>query len=582
MKKTDLNKYILNYIKYDKTNSAIMLSAPWGTGKSYYIQNSLVPFLNENGYETIIVSLYGLDSINDISRSIYLETRFKIKSKHKEALASAKILGKTIANGVASFWGINLNSTKEKDLLKLYESIDLSNKLVILEDIERTEIDILKVLGYVNNLVEHDNVKALLVANETELLNKGNDNYKRIKEKTIGDTILFENDEIECISQIMHGFNNVFFEKMLLDKDEFDNSKISNEIYNKIMRNKGINNYNLRSFIFACQKSNDLLRCFNENEYYDLDFLKALFLGNVVFAFKYKKDEEIKWPDGNSDKSFNLGIDSYPVYKLGFIYIKYQILEEEILKSYCKFFTYLKRQEIINTRVNENLNVLYHCFDYSEKEVNLAIEELIQQISNGSVNISDFETISNYLYALKDTLTDNQNIDICLTKIKEVLKNSNIDSGVMFKQKSGIMFLSSKTEKEYEKYCEELEDILKSRKQSKVPFSYDVNQVDDFCNYCYEHSKDFANENTFIKRFDLDKLISLLNNCTVKNVVHIRQIFLNIYSGYNLKEIFYEDDKLLEILKDKLKTIKKDDKIYMQQIEWFINNIDDILSKFGN
>jgi len=40
----DFNAYILNYIKNDKTKSAVMLSGSWGTGKSYYIINSLIPF----------------------------------------------------------------------------------------------------------------------------------------------------------------------------------------------------------------------------------------------------------------------------------------------------------------------------------------------------------------------------------------------------------------------------------------------------------------------------------------------------------------------------------------------------------
>ena len=43
----ELNDYILNYLKNDKTQSAIMLTAPWGTGKSYYIQNILKPFLEQ-------------------------------------------------------------------------------------------------------------------------------------------------------------------------------------------------------------------------------------------------------------------------------------------------------------------------------------------------------------------------------------------------------------------------------------------------------------------------------------------------------------------------------------------------------
>ncbi len=74
MTNNELNEFIGNYIENNKTNSAIMLSAPWGTGKSYYIQNELIPFLElkeEKKIKVIVVSLYGLKDVNEISRSIF-------------------------------------------------------------------------------------------------------------------------------------------------------------------------------------------------------------------------------------------------------------------------------------------------------------------------------------------------------------------------------------------------------------------------------------------------------------------------------------------------------------------------------
>lgn len=57
-------------------------------------------------------------------------------------------------------------------MILLYSSVDLSSKLLVFEDLERSNIDLIKLLGYVNNLVERDGVKVLLVANENEILNK--------------------------------------------------------------------------------------------------------------------------------------------------------------------------------------------------------------------------------------------------------------------------------------------------------------------------------------------------------------------------------------------------------------------------
>ena len=44
MKIQELNDYIYNYLKNDKTNTAIMLTGEWGAGKSHYIKRELMTF----------------------------------------------------------------------------------------------------------------------------------------------------------------------------------------------------------------------------------------------------------------------------------------------------------------------------------------------------------------------------------------------------------------------------------------------------------------------------------------------------------------------------------------------------------
>ena len=56
MTTNEYNSYIKNYLENDKTQSAIMLTAPWGTGKSYYIRNDLSRFLEENKLSYALIS----------------------------------------------------------------------------------------------------------------------------------------------------------------------------------------------------------------------------------------------------------------------------------------------------------------------------------------------------------------------------------------------------------------------------------------------------------------------------------------------------------------------------------------------
>ena len=112
----ELNEYILNYYKNDKTHSAIMLTAPWGMGKSYYIKNNLIPSIDTNNErKCIVISLYGLKDTAEISKSIYFELRAKKLNNISEKANVGIILGKTVLNGIAGFFGIDLTKNG-KDL----------------------------------------------------------------------------------------------------------------------------------------------------------------------------------------------------------------------------------------------------------------------------------------------------------------------------------------------------------------------------------------------------------------------------------------------------------------------------------
>ena len=281
-----LNNYILHYLKKDKTQTAIMLTGEWGSGKTYYVKNELVPFLQENNVTAVVVSLYGLSDISMISKSIYFELRMgKLAEKQSETMVTGKILAKNVLKNLTGMVGINLELTDE-DLKKIYESVDLKDKLLIFEDVERSNIDITNFWGYVNELVERDGVKVLLVANENEILkkkeiktnfdisdlpNRNKDTietigipedvklYRRIKEKTISDTLQFRGNINQAIKQIIREFNNAKL-NMLFEQND--------ELYNNV-RCKVITHCrnNLRTFIYAIQKTIDIMDKMDADEY---------------------------------------------------------------------------------------------------------------------------------------------------------------------------------------------------------------------------------------------------------------------------------------------------------------------------
>ena len=147
--------------------------------------------------------------------------------------------------------------------------------MIVLEDLERSGLSILEVMGYVNNLVEQDGVKVLLVANENEIIkydaHKETDNggkekeikvptketkeYLRIKEKTVRDTIPFYSDFDSSIENILRLFDSEYFNEALKEKTDEDIPVIVNEIIKAMV---AVKCYNFRALLYACQKTMEM------------------------------------------------------------------------------------------------------------------------------------------------------------------------------------------------------------------------------------------------------------------------------------------------------------------------------------
>ena len=306
MNTNELNTYIKNYLEHDKTQRAIMITAPWGFGKSYYIKNDLCKFLHDNKLDFAIVSLYGIESLKEINKELFLE--IKLRKAHKRFGAWAKtilsgtaVVGKTLLKQLAKV-DIDFN-IKEPNYEKIYKSIDLKDRLIIFEDLERASIDIVEFLGYVNNLVEQDGVKVLLVANEKEIMqyenaiNNGKEEqkltdkskkYLKIKEKTICDTINFYSDNYESIKSILEKFNNKYF-KSLLQEDKNGDLLLVKKIEEQMLKEQCMN---YRSLLFACQKTEDMLNLLDKNKNYNLGFIENLFIGTIIYSIKLNKGDK--------------------------------------------------------------------------------------------------------------------------------------------------------------------------------------------------------------------------------------------------------------------------------------------------
>lgn len=604
MTTNEYNSYIKNYLENDKTQSAIMLTAPWGTGKSYYIRNDLSRFLEKNKLSYAVVSAYGLSSIADINKELFLEIKFqKIKRQYKwlatfgKTIATgAVVIGKTLLKNIAH---IDIDfDLSEPNYKKLYDLVNLKDKLIIFEDIERSSVDIIEFLGYVNSLVEQDGVKVLLVANEQEFLkttdsdsqlsNQRDKNkepsytprsieYLRKKEKTISDTIIYETDKKEALKSII----KLFF------ADNLSETLITEEnIVDIIDVMSVVKSDNLRAVMFACQKTSDIIKVFDGE--FGHNFVRFLLCSIIAYSCRIKSGKSAKWKNDEISPS-ELGTATFPLYRVCYDYINSQLLNSTKLAEAQESYSRQKKFESDKNEFNKYFVELKRFYDNTEANVSSAVSRIKELLSkNEGVEVSEYGMLANYLIAVRECITNEPDVDDCkrlmLKNVQGIGSNSNIEHDLMYH--NGVELETADQRKELAEFKKELLESIKSKKKEEL-FTMDNSdkKVENFIDYAYSHKDEIIGNGSFVREINIQNLVDFLKNCTAQEINGIRGVFLSIYASVNIGEFMSGDKENLELLKDELQKLKKNytgfDKIQKKQIEWFIGNLEGIIQKLS-
>ena len=468
----DLVESILDYIRNDYTDYAIMINGEWGSGKTYFwnhkIKNKIESLqLNGKQYTTIYMSLYGISNLEEISKKIFIETtqlmdRNLQKYMQTNGQTTIPEYAKTGLD-MANFFGVTQNG----DHIDYEEFFSTDDKVLCFDDLERANVDVIDILGYINNFVEHDHIKTIIICNEKELstkfksnnlemktfiatylldkegsLVKANDkpmveqiqdkieyvfdkanDYERIKEKLIGETFEYAPE----FSYIING---------LLMRYENNEELIRFLRQNTTLIVSTFNKSGTRNLRILKHALNDFRKIFEMvNKHYpntNNRVLQTMLIFTIAVSFEIKagkvtKDKFMNIKDNEEYKSILVSsrvllTDNRQFYIKEFDNSYYYNFKSEY--RFIKFIEIYVRTRIFNMKVfRENMEVIINTVDtdklpgykrllteeywkINDDQFDDIIEEVLEDVKNGKISLIDIVKLFAYFsYFIKKGLT---------------------------------------------------------------------------------------------------------------------------------------------------------------------------------
>ena len=197
-----MNENIVNflngYLENPDPQYAVFLKGNWGCGKTFFINEWLKSYKKkipaDQVLEPVMVSLYGLSEIKQVKDALnrvlcpILYGKVAKTGKVLFKLASSFVLKHEVDlnNDGASDFEMNVNI----DPMSIFNSNDDSvkkGKLLIFDDIERCDVPMKKLLGFLNYFVEQCHSHLIIIGDENKIADVDQKKvFADFKEKTIG------------------------------------------------------------------------------------------------------------------------------------------------------------------------------------------------------------------------------------------------------------------------------------------------------------------------------------------------------------------------------------------------------------
>lgn len=601
-----------NYIENPKMQYAILIDGDWGSGKTYFIKHNFV----KDNKNIVYISLNGIKNREEIDKKIYykiIENNIPNNITKSKGIKLFKQTGGAIFSItnelIKNVFKIDISGIKNingSEIISLFKNI--SDYILVFDDLERCEMPINEILGYINDYVEHRNVKCIIVANEQEInkinyddnyelkvlsclkddidygekqensthyninnrdnkkvdilkiknrvlnMYEGNKKYKAIKEKLIGITIKYIPDIDKVYDQLIIEYKN---------KNE--------ELYRFLKENKQIcidilklnNCNNIRTMIFILDRFEILYNEINNINIDKKGTIINLVFRNVIFSsVGIKKGIDIKQILSGVMYSSAACLtedlrQNWNHYYTAFNFVDDFILngnidKEKMLES-IEYYLSINYEEI---EANDPYNKLEVYWELEDNEIKKAMQEILINIKSNKYSYKLFPKIIYSLSCIENLNFEEKLIQDIINEMGKYIEDNEVDY-IDFH----VWARDEQVAKIYNKNIKHIKDKIEiSSKNQKSINLKKIFESEDWGLKLNEYVKeqDCINEKQFLNEFDIDTIVEKIKKSNSKNIYNFKYCIDRLYNFSNLKDFYINDLEKMRNLIEKLDAMDKD------------------------
>lgn len=198
-----LERYLQFYVRVEEPEYAVLITGPWGAGKTYQVLRCLPPD------RIYYVSLYGIDSVEQLHAEILAAAAPSLGKIQDSASAIGDVMGETMGIG-------QLGKLVPKVLNSFLRRKLRNDRVLVFDDLERSNIELNDLLGAINVYVEHKKFRVVVIAYDEQMLEE----FAAVKEKMFGQSLRVETQLVPAFRMFLSRISDIGAREFVRNHEE--------------------------------------------------------------------------------------------------------------------------------------------------------------------------------------------------------------------------------------------------------------------------------------------------------------------------------------------------------------------------